>query len=41
MISQERGGQISDEILIEAADSVIEMKNNVNPITLKNSTLYM
>ena len=41
MISQERGGKISDEILNEAAESVIEMKNNVNPVKLKNSTLYM
>ena len=41
MISQERGNKISDVILNEAADSVIEMKNNINPVKLKNSTLYM
>ena len=41
MISQERGNKISDEILQEATESVIEMKNNINPVKLKNSALYM
>ena len=40
MISQERDIQINNKILQESADSIIEMKNNVNPLQIKNSTLY-
>jgi len=41
MISQEKGVKINDDILFESAESVIEMKNNANPLKLKNSNLYM
>ena len=41
MISQERGRKINDNILHEAAISVMEMKNNVSPVKLKNTALYM
>ena len=40
MISQERQIQINNKILQESADSIIEMKNNVTPLQIKNSTLY-
>ena len=40
MISQERDIQINNKILQESADSIIEMKNNINPLQIKNSTLY-
>ena len=40
MISQERDIQINNKILQESAESIIEMKNNVNPLQIKNSTLY-
>ena len=40
MIAQERGTQIDDKIMQEAANSVIEMKNNITPLNLKNSALY-
>ena len=40
MIAQERGTQIDEKIMQEAADSVIEMKNNITPLNLNNSALY-
>ena len=40
MIAQERGTQIDDKIMQEAAESVIEMKNNITPLNLQNSALY-